>query len=77
MASAICLEPGATPAAAADLVDALEAVALEGGGSHLRLDATAFLVGEPLGLTRRGYVSGPPYDGDADVEVWTERHIRD
>ncbi len=76
-ASAVCVEPDASPAAGSDLVDALEAIAHGGGGTHLRFDATAFLVDEGLGLTHRGYVTGPPYDGNADVEVWTERLLGD
>ena len=76
-ASAICVEPDASPGAGSDLVDALEAIAHGGGGTHLRFDATAFLVDEGLGLTHRGYVTGPPYDGNADVEVWTERLLGD
>ena len=76
-ASAICVEPDAPPGAGSDLVDALEAIAHGGGGTHLRFDATAFLVDEGLGLTHRGYVTGPPYDGNADVEVWTERLLGD
>jgi hypothetical protein len=63
--------------AAGALIDALEAVASGGGGTHIRFDATAFLVGERLGLTQRGYIVGPPYDGDADVDVWAERRLRD
>jgi hypothetical protein len=76
-ASAICVEPDAPPGAGSDLVDALEAIAHGGGGTHLRFDATAFLVDEGLGLTHRGYATGPPYDGNADVEVWTERLLGD
>ena len=76
-ASAVCVEPEASPAAGSELIDALEAIAHGGGGTHLRFDATAFLVDERLGLTGRGYVTGPPYDGDADVEVWTERLLGD
>ena len=72
-ASAVCVEPDASPAAGSALVDALEAIAHGGGGTHLRFDATAFLADGGLGLTHRGYVTGPPYDGNADVEVWTER----
>ena len=76
-ASAVCVGPDASPAAGSNLVDALEAIARGGGGTHLRFDATAFLVDEGLGLTPRGYVTGPPYDGNADVEVWTERLLGD
>jgi hypothetical protein len=76
-ASAVCVEPDASPAAGSALVDALEAIAHDGGGTHLRFDATAFLVDEGLELTARGYVTGPPYDGNADVEVWAERLLGD
>lgn len=76
-ASAIALDPSTATAAAvaADLVDALEAVALGNAAPVLRLDGTAFLVDGPLRLADRGYVVGPPYDGDADVEVWAERRV--
>jgi len=59
-ASAICVEPDASPGAGSDLVDALEAIAHGGGGTHLRFDATAFLVDEgqhdPFGQGQRGQV---------------------
>jgi hypothetical protein len=76
-ASAVCVEPDASHAAGSVLIDALERIAHDGGGTYLRFDATAFLCDEGLGLTRRGYVTGPPYDGIADVEVWTERQLGD
>jgi hypothetical protein len=63
-------------AAGADLVDAVEALALDGGAAAIRFDETAFLVDPAvLRLADRGYFVGPPYDGDADVAVWAERRL--
>jgi hypothetical protein len=59
----------------APLLDALEAVARDRGAARLRLDSSAFLYGEELPHVRYGYVVGPPYEGDADVEVWAERDL--
>lgn len=55
------------------LLDALEAVARTSGSARLRLDSSAFL--HSLPHDRYGYVVGPPYDGDADVEVWAEKDL--
>ena len=58
------------------LLDALEAVARDLGSHRLRLDSSAFLLGDDeLPLARCGYAPGPPYDGDADVEVWAEKDL--
>jgi hypothetical protein len=58
------------------LLDALEAVARDRGLARLRLDSSAFLFGDALPYARYGYEVGPPYDGDADVEVWVEKDLR-
>ncbi len=56
------------------LLNTLEAVARDQGSARLRLDSSAFLVGDDeLPLARCGYAIGPAYDGDADVEVWAEK----
>jgi GNAT superfamily N-acetyltransferase len=57
------------------LLDALEAVARDRGAARLRLDSSAFLPGDELPYARYGYTVGPPYDGDADVEVWAEKDL--
>lgn len=76
-ASALVVDPGAVApdVAAVDLIDVLEAVAIDNGADSLRLDGTSFLCAVPLGLAERGYTVGPPYDGDSDVEVWAERGL--
>ena len=57
------------------LLDALEALARDRGAARLRLDSSAFLFGDELPLARYGYEVGPPYDGDADVDVWAEKEL--
>ena len=57
------------------LLDALEALARERGLARVRLDSSAFLFGEELPYARYGYAAGPPYEGDADVEVWAEKTL--
>ena len=57
------------------LVDTLEALARDQGAARLRMDSSAFLLGDELPHARCGYVIGPPYDGDADVEVWAEKEL--
>jgi hypothetical protein len=32
-------------------------------------------LGDELPLACCGYASGPPYAGDADVEVWAEKEL--
>jgi hypothetical protein len=59
----------------AALLDALEAVARVRGFTRLRLDSSAFLHGDAVPYERYGYEVGPPYDGDADVEVWAEKEL--
>ena len=57
------------------LLDALEAVAGDRGSDRVRLDSSAFLLGDELPYARCGYVVGPPYAGDADVDVWAEKDL--
>ena len=64
-------------AAAADLIDVLEAFAFDSEAGAIRLDGTAFHFAAPLRLADRGYEVGPPYDGDTDVEVWSGRRLVD
>ena len=59
----------------AALLDALETVARDRGSDRLRVDSTAFLLGDELPHARYGYVIGPPYAGDADVDVWAEKDL--
>ena len=59
----------------ATLLDTLEALARDQGSTRLRLDSTAFLLGDELPHARCGYAVGPPYAGDADVEVWAEKEL--
>jgi hypothetical protein len=74
-ASAVCL-PSGQPGYGAALLDALEAVARDRGHARLRLDQSAFLpLGDDLPYTPYGYVVGPPYDGDTDVDVWAEKDL--
>jgi hypothetical protein len=72
-ASQICVTGGSLTALA--LLDVLEALAREGGFARLRLESSAFLFSHELAYTRCGFETGPPYDGDADVEVWTEKTL--
>jgi hypothetical protein len=58
----------------AALLDALEALARERGQTRVRLDSSAFL-GDWLPYARYGYEVGPPYEGDADVDVWAEKDL--
>jgi hypothetical protein len=71
-ASHICLVHDAL---GAELLDALEAVSRDRGFHRLRLDSSAFLSDAELPYDRYGYEVGPPYDGDADVEVWAEKDL--
>jgi hypothetical protein len=59
----------------APLLDALETAARERGATRIRLDSSAFLLGDALPWERYGYAVGPPYAGDTDVEVWAEKPI--
>ena len=59
----------------AALLDTLEALARDRGAARLRLDSSAFLLGDELPDARCGYAIGPPYAGDADVEVWAEKAL--
>jgi GNAT superfamily N-acetyltransferase len=59
----------------AALLDTLEALARDRGAARLRLDSSAFLLGDELPHARCGYTIGPPYAGDADVEVWAEKEL--
>lgn len=73
-ASAFALAPAIAEADSrvADLIDVLEAVAFDSGAGAIRFDGTAFLLPGSLELAQRGYIMGPPYDGDSDVAVWAE-----
>lgn len=79
LASSVAIHPAAVApdCTAADLIDVLEAVAFDNGASVIRLDGTAFLFDEKLHLAQRGYTVEPPYDGDADVEIWAEHSLHD
>jgi hypothetical protein len=72
-ASRLCAVGGPDDTSGEALLDGLEAVARAAGSTTLRLDSSAFLADAGIPWQRHGYVTGPPYDGDADVEVWTER----
>ena len=75
-ASQLCLVPERRrPEFGAALLDALEAVARERRAIRLRLRSGAFLLGDDLPHARYGYAIGPPYEGDTDVEVWTEKEL--
>jgi hypothetical protein len=75
-ASQICLTATRHRSAfGAALLDALEALARERGAMRLRLDSSAFLLDDDLPHNRYGYAVGPPYEGDTDVEVWTEKEL--
>ena len=75
-ASQLCVVPGRLGEhLGATLLDTLEAVARDQGSARLRLDSSAFLLGDELPLARCGYAIGPPYAGDADVEVWAEKEL--
>ena len=73
--SRLCVTDGADGAAVAELLDVLEALALEAGSTRIRLDSSAFLADAHVPWQRSGYRTGPPYDGNADVEVWVERTL--
>ena len=76
-ASQLCVLPTRLgPCAGAALLDTLEAVARERGSVRLRLDSSAFLLGDALPDARYGYATGPAYEGDPDVEVWAEKDLR-
>ena len=74
-ASRLCGSDAGGAFAGSALLDALEVLALEAGSTRLRLDSSALLEDAHIPWQRHGYVTGPPYDGDADVEVWTERTL--
>jgi hypothetical protein len=59
----------------ATLLDTLEAVARDQGATRLRLDSSAFLLGEALPHARCGYAISPAYAGDADADVWAEKDL--
>ena len=59
----------------AALLDTLEAAARDRGAARLRLDSSAFLLGDELPHARCGYAVGPPYAGDADGEAWAEKDL--
>ena len=76
-ASQLCVGPARLGlAVGAALLDTLEALARERGSARLRLDSSAFLLGDALPHDRYGYAIGPPYDGDPDVDVWAEKDMR-
>lgn len=74
-ASRLCGTGGPDGAVGSELLDALEALALDAGSTRLRLDASAFLDDAHIPWQQHGYVTGPPYDGNADVDVWAERTL--
>ena len=74
-ASRLCGTGGPDGTAGSALLDALEAISLDAGSTRLRLDSSAFLDDASIPWQRHGYVAGPPYDGNADVEVWAERTL--
>jgi hypothetical protein len=75
-ASQLCVVPGRLGEyLGAALLDTLEALARDRGDARLRLDSSAFLLGDELPHARCGYAIGPPYAGDADVEVWAEKDL--
>jgi hypothetical protein len=69
----LCASERVDDVAGAVLLDALEGLARAAGSSRVRLDSSAFLSDACIPWQARGYETGPPYDGNADVEVWTER----
>src|SRR5215218_3069633 len=72
-ASRVCATGRLADAGAGEtLLLALEALALGAGSTTLRLDSSAFLADAHIPWQRHGYQTGPPYEGDADVEVWAE-----
>jgi hypothetical protein len=73
--SRLCVADGADGAAVAELLDVLEALAVEAGSTRIRLDSSAFLADAHVPWQRSGYGTGPPYDGNADVDVWVERTL--
>jgi hypothetical protein len=75
-ASQLCLVAGrSSRCVGASLLDALEAAARDRGSARLRLDSSAFLLGDELPHAGWGYATGPAYAGDADVEVWAEKNL--
>jgi GNAT superfamily N-acetyltransferase len=75
-ASQVCVVPpqrGTYLGAA--LLDALEALARRHGSARLRLDSSAFLLGDELPLARCGFAIEPAHAGGADVEVWAEKEL--
>lgn len=75
-ASRLCVVPGRRGEGfGVTLLDTLEALARDHGAARLRLDSTAFLLGDELPHARCGYAVGPVYAGDADVEVWAEKAL--
>jgi GNAT superfamily N-acetyltransferase len=77
-ASQLCVAPGRLgQRLGATLLDTLEAVARDRGSARLRLDSSAFLLGDELPHARWGYAIAPAYAGDADVEVWAEKDLRE
>jgi GNAT superfamily N-acetyltransferase len=75
-ASQVCVAPDRRGAyLGAALLDTLEALARGQGAAALRLDSSAFLLGDALPLTRSGYAIEPAYAGGADVEVWAAKEL--
>jgi len=75
-ASRLCVVPGRLGEhLGATLLDTLEAVARDRGSARLRLDSSAFGLGDELPLARCGYAIGPPHAGDAEVEGWAEKEL--
>jgi hypothetical protein len=75
-ASRLCATAGPADAGAgAALLRALEALALGAGSTRLRVDSSAFLTDAHIPWQQHGYRSGPPYEGDPDVEMWAERSL--
>jgi GNAT superfamily N-acetyltransferase len=75
-ASQVCVAPDRRGAyLGAALLDTLEALARGQGAARLRLDSSAFLLGDELPLTRCGYAIEPAYAVGADVEVWAAKEL--
>jgi len=75
-ASQLCVVPGRLGEhLGATLLDTLEAVARDRGSARLRLDSSAFLLGDELPHARCGYAIGPAHAGDADIEVWADKAL--
>lgn len=64
--------PGGS-ATGSQLLELLEALAMDRGCRRLILDSSAFL--HPLPYRQHGYTVQPPYQGDPDTPVWVQRDL--